>query len=541
MRPATSPAIAGTACDTKAISGTAWVSGSAASSGQRGHGAQRDAVHRDERAGADEEARARRRGPGRRPPRSGSSSSPRPSRPSAPGGRAAQGAGQGRVPVRVGRQRDRDDGGAQGQRGEQAGQHAAQQRARGAGQPVQCRVEQPRLPAHAPSRRRRRRGRRHRDGPEQPDVGARVVDGRARSTTVSSTCTATTSPAAARRVRARGQVVQPRRAPGRPATVPRRCRGSAAAAPARAVPPPTSSSPPWASSHSRPASAMRGAGAEPAGGVQRLDDDERQPEPGQPGQVDRDRRGHARARASGSGGLSGSAPPGQACEQGDHATHARKRRAPDGRRTRRDTGKRAGSPPGAPPRRATSDPAPGVGCRAGGRQVVGSAARGTVRARALTRGGRPPPGGRRRAPGGGPAGRRTAGRPAGEPAPAADRRAAAAAARTAAAAAGRTAGRAGRGRGPGRPGAGRLAARAGWPTAPRSASPPGSAGLVAQLRQQREDGEHQDRRRRQHAEQRPDGEVDVERVDPGEQREHEAQRGQADGDPGAREARASGR
>ena len=139
------------------------------------------------------------------------------------------------------------------------------------------------------------------------------------------------------------------------------------------------------------------------------------PEPRQPGQVDRDGGGH-REPAERQRRLSDSAPPGQACEQGDHAPMLASPRtgwsahAPRAGKARRIT-------PGAPPRRATAGPAPGVRVpdrRSSGRAV--SAAERAVRGpsphprrsnpgrRRAVPGGRPGPAGA----GGGPG--RTAGR-----------------------------------------------------------------------------------------------------------------------------------
>ena len=178
-------------------------------------------------------------------------------------------------------------------------------------------------------------------------------------------------------------------------------------------PAPTSSSPPCASSHRRPAERERRPGAESAGRVQRLDDDESQPEPDQAGEVDRDRRGRRRARPSGSAGGPAPLPPGQACEQGDHAAHGRKRAAgwcgarAESRKSAADHHRRA-------PTQSDRRPGPRAGCRPvavrcevscpravrGALARRGGAARGR-RARAAGTVPEAPAGGRRRTPGGG--------------------------------------------------------------------------------------------------------------------------------------------
>ena len=97
--PAPSPAITGSAWERKASSGTAWVSGSAATRGSAGTAAERDAVHRDQRPGADGEA-----GPGGQPDYRGGSvrQQQQPGRPgrAAPAAGPPERAGEGRGDVR---------------------------------------------------------------------------------------------------------------------------------------------------------------------------------------------------------------------------------------------------------------------------------------------------------------------------------------------------------------------------------------------------------------------------------------------------------
>ena len=480
-------------------------------------------MHRDEGAGADEEARARRPGRAPRRPRSAAAAAPRPSSPSGAGARAAQGAGQAsRTRWRRRRARPRPRRVHSAMRGQQPGEHAPQHRADGRPAAVERRVEQARTPGRRPSRRDGAAGRRARRGPRAARPRRR---GRRRAT---ASRTAEQDVHERRRRRSRGPAsrgalrsCEPDDAAAGLRQSPGDRRGSAAAGRGRAGRTPRSSSPPWASSHSRPASAIESPTPRPPAGSRVWTTTSARPEPGSPTRLTASDGGDRRAsRAAPPGRRAASAPPGQACEQGDHVPTLASARAgwwahapeapgisgASGRPIRRCR-PLAGTGSAATPHRTRSsrpDAGGGPPARAGRRTTaaaVPAAPAAAVRRRVL-------PGCRRR--------RR---RPVLLPS-----------------AAGRSGWRrAGRLLLAERPGAGWLAHCAAL------ARPPGSAGRLRSSGSSDEDGEHQDRGRGEHAEQRPDREVAVEAVEPGEQREQPAQRGEPDGDPGPREARASGR
>ena len=386
VAPATRPASAGTACDTNAISGTAWVSGRAASSGKRRHGAE---------ASPRAPTRAcrtptKKPGPAARPRTAaaafGSSSSAEPEQAERAGPRTAQRAGQRRVPAGVRRQRDRDDGRAERQRGEQAGEHAAQQRTRRAGQPVEDGVEHARLAGHPPA-----------DGRPptrtavptvvrtKPDPGARIVEQRRRAA-ASERCSGDDQPRPPgrrprrRSGRAAGRAREPARE--RPQAMPRVSSSGASTMRSR----PDVSSPPWASTHSRPASAIEPPTRQPAGGVERLDDHDGQAQPDQARRAGPRRRGQrpARSRAGhrrlpgrprcpGAGVRAGRPRHPLSQARGGSVGHAQPERPTATRRTRE---------------RPLRHPA----CRCRRRCQVPRARRTLRRRSALTRGGAPPPG-----------------------------------------------------------------------------------------------------------------------------------------------------
>ena len=383
-----------------------------------------------------------------------------------------------------------------------------------AGQPVQGLVEEPGLPAHPPA-----------DGDEREHEGEPGPSGprRRRSSRPSTTRAASEQrvhpddhAGAAGGARRRAG---PRAGPGpgprgdSPQAMPRvSSRG------ARAIgPEPGSRAPPWASSHSRPASATTHRRRSTAW-IEGLDDDQRQPEARQPGETD----GHARERRRASHSGAWSRRP--------FATGVRRRRASRettpplsqagwltaGRRTRRATGKGCRRTPARPhAQRPGGRTRRALQASGGSRRTVSTQShdQGVTALTGIVPGDVPrhrtprrPPGGAGGLPGGGgcqpdgPAGggRGAAGGGAyccgGGPQ------------------AGRTS--------PANPGCAEAPERAGSPTAWRSRGRARQCGAVAQLRQQRQDGEHQDRRRGQRSRGAPDREVVVEGVEPGEEGQH---------------------